>query len=269
MAQMLAPRPASTVMTLRDRPGGYEILMLRRNLRSEFVGGAYVFPGGGVDDADVAVAHRVVGLSDEAASRRLELASGGLSFYVACLRELFEEAGLLIVCDERGERVTFADADDLRRFAAHRRALNAREGEFLAVLEAEGLYLDVRGLEYVAHWITPVGPPRRYDTRFFVALAPEGQVATHDAGETVADLWLRPVDALAAHARGEFEMILPTVRNLEAIAGLPDARAVLEYARSITRVPRVEPRIVERDGALVVVTPGDEGFRVPESWRPA
>ncbi len=269
MDQTLAPRPASTVMTLREGPAGYEILMLRRNLRSDFVGGAYVFPGGGVDDADASAAERVVGSSDEAASRRLELPSGGLAYYVASLRELFEEAGLLIVCDEYGGRVTITDAGDVRRFAAHRRAVNAGKEPFLAVLEAEGLYLDLRGLEYVAHWITPVGPPRRYDTRFFVALAPEGQVATHDADETVADLWLRPVDALAAHARGEFEMLFPTVRNLEAIAGLRDARAVLEYARSIASVPCVEPKIVERDGALVVVTPGDEGFRAPESWRPS
>lgn len=267
MAEILQPRPAATVMTLRDRPGGYEILMLRRNLRSEFVGGAYVFPGGGVDDADGAEG-RVVGLDDAGASRRLGVAQGGLAFYVAALRELFEEAGLLVACDEQGAPVHFHTSSDVERMAAHRRALNAGEASFGDVLADEGAFLDVRAVEYVAHWITPVGPPRRYDTRFFVTLAPEEQVATHDDAETVANRWLRPHDALAAHARGEFEMLFPTVRNLEAIADLSDARAVLAHARGLVDIPRVEPQIIDRDGALVIVTPGDEGFRAPESWRP-
>jgi hypothetical protein len=124
----------------------------------------------------------------------------------------------------------------------------------------EGLRLDLRGLEYLAHWITPVGPPRRYDTRFFVALAPEGQVATHDAGETVADTWVRPQDALAAQRRGEFEMIRPTIYNLEAIEHFERARDVLDYARGLRSIPCVEPRIIERDGAIVVVNPGEAGY---------
>jgi 8-oxo-dGTP pyrophosphatase MutT (NUDIX family) len=261
MAEILIPRPAATVLTLRDGPDGYEILMLRRNLRSDFVGGAHVFPGGGVDDTDADTERLVFGLSDEAASRRLELESGGLAYYVACLRELFEEAGLLIACDPEGGAVNFTKLDDVKRMAGNRRRVNAGEMDFLAMMKDEGLLLDLRGLEYVAHWITPVGPPRRYDTRFFVALAPQGQVATHDAGETVADLWIRPGDALAAHERGEFEMILPTIRNLEAIAHFSRARDVLDYARSLDTVPCVEPQIVNRDGAIAILTPGDEGFK--------
>jgi 8-oxo-dGTP pyrophosphatase MutT (NUDIX family) len=265
MAEILIPRAAATVLTLRDGTDGYEILMLRRNLRSDFVGGAHVFPGGGVDDTDADTERLVFGLSDEAASRRLELKSGGLAYYVACLRELFEEAGLLIACDEDGVSVNFTKLDDVKRLAAHRRRVNAGEMDFLSMMKGEGLLLDLRGLEYVAHWITPVGPPRRYDTRFFVALAPVGQVATHDAGETVADLWIRPLDALAAHERGEFEMIFPTIRNLQAIAHFSSARDVLDYARSLEAIPCVEPQIVQRDGAIAILTPGDEGFRTEGS----
>lgn len=267
MAENLTPRPAATVMTLRERAEGYEILMLRRNLRSDFVGGAYVFPGGGVDAADAVADEFVVGSSDEEASRRLDVPSGGRAYYVASLRELFEEAGLLVACDDAGVPVRFSDPADVRRMGAHRRAVNAGEATFFDVLASEGLRLDLRGLEYVAHWITPVGPPRRYDTRFFVTVAPEDQVATHDDDETVANRWLRPADALAAHDRGEFEMLLPTVRNLESIDGFPDAAAVLDHARSLASVPCVEPRIVERDGALVIETPGDEGIRAPDRWR--
>jgi 8-oxo-dGTP pyrophosphatase MutT (NUDIX family) len=234
--------------------------MLRRNLRSDFVGGAHVFPGGGVDEGDATAHDLVVGLDDVAASERLELDSGGLAYYVACLRELFEEAGLLIVCTNDGDAVTFTEPAELQRWAGFRRALNAGEIGFLDLIREEGLRLDLRGVEYLAHWITPVGPPRRYDTRFFVALAPEGQVATHDAGETVADIWVRPADALEAQLRGEFVMIRPTIKNLEAVAHFEHAHDVLDYARSLASIPTVAPKIITRDGKVMFVNPGEAGY---------
>jgi len=262
VAETLIPRPAATVLTLRDSLNGYEILMLRRNILSDFVGGAHVFPGGAVDESDANAERLVYGLDDEVASRRLGLDHGGLAFYVACLRELFEEAGLLIACDRAGAAVNYSDPDDETRLAARRRAVNDGALDFLSMMDDEGLLLDLRGLEYVAHWITPVGPPRRYDTRFFVALAPSGQRATHDAGETVADLWVRPREALGAHARGEFEMMFPTVRNLQAIAHFSSTEQVLDYARSLGPIDPVEPQIAERHGERVILTPGDEGYTV-------
>jgi 8-oxo-dGTP pyrophosphatase MutT (NUDIX family) len=234
--------------------------MLRRNLRSDFVGGAHVFPGGAVDVADGETDRQVFGLTDAEASRRLDVERGGLAFYVAALRELFEEAGLLIACGAEGSRVNFSDPDDVKRMASHRRAVNANELDFLTMMESEGLLLDLRGVEYIAHWITPVGPSRRYDTRFFVALAPHGQRATHDAGETVADEWIRPIDALAANERGEFEMIAPTIRNLQAVAGFSKAESVLGYARSLGTIVCVQPTIVDREGVPFVRIPTDEGF---------
>jgi 8-oxo-dGTP pyrophosphatase MutT (NUDIX family) len=258
MAEILTPRPAATVLTLRDAPNGYEILMLRRNIRSDFMGGAYVFPGGGVDELD-ARTDRLIGLNDESASRRLGLASGGLAYYVACLRELFEEAGLLIACTQDGERVNFTDPKDLKRMAALRRSVNAGDMGFVAMMEQENLLLDLRGIEYLAHWITPEGAPRRYDTRFFVALAPGGQVATHDEGETVANEWLRPVDALAARERGDLEIMFPTVRNMEPIQHFSTAREVLNYAQALQDIPCIEPRVV-RGSQMKILMPGDEGF---------
>jgi 8-oxo-dGTP pyrophosphatase MutT (NUDIX family) len=236
--------------------------MLRRNLNSDFVGGAYVFPGGGVDANDAGPTAQAisVGISDEDASTRLNLESGGLAYYVACLRELFEEAGLLVACDERGGPVSVEDPVFLARLAQHRRDVNAGSLGFVEMMQREGLFLDLRGLAYVAHWVTPVGPPRRYDTRFFVALAPSGQIAAHDAGETVADQWVRPVDALAQYQRGELDMIFPTIRNLQAIAHFSSASEVLGYANSLASIPRVEPRIVERDGKVTILIQGDEGF---------
>jgi len=259
MADSPPVRPAATILTLRDAPDGFEVLMLRRNLNSDFVGGAYVFPGGGVDarDTSALARERTNGLSDEAASARLQLESGGLAYYVASVRELFEEAGLLLVCDGSGKLLTTSEAS-ARSLAKDRRALNAGELDFFELLEREDYYVHASALRYLAHWVTPVGPPRRYDTRFFVALAPSDQVAAHDEGETVAHQWLRPREALAAQARGEFEMIFPTIRNLEAIADFDRADEVLRYAEELKDIPRVEPRLIERNGTIVPVIPGDE-----------
>jgi 8-oxo-dGTP pyrophosphatase MutT (NUDIX family) len=262
VADILIPRPAATVLALRDRPRGFEVLMLQRSHKSDFVGGSYVFPGGGVDDGDAGVAalSLAFGITDEEASRRLGLESGGLAYYVACLRELFEEAGLLIACTPSGEPVRLDDPDVVRRIAAHRRAVNAKTMGFVEMMERERLFLDLRGLAYLAHWVTPVGLSRRYDTRFFVALAPGDQIATHDEGETIADQWLRPSEALAAHERGNFEMAPPTISNLQAVENFTLSRQVLEYADSLDSVARIEPRIVTRDGRVAVVLPGEPGY---------
>lgn len=250
MAENLVPRPAATVLILREGED-LEVLMLRRNLNSDFVGGAYVFPGGGVDAADVDLARYVVGLDDESASARLGLGGGGLAYYAAALRELFEEAGLLVVCDEAGESLV-ATPEVLVRLAQYRAHVNAGRRALAELLDEESWRLDARAMEYLAHWITPVGPPRRYDTRFFVVAAPFGQVAAHDAGETVAARWIAPREALAAHERGELEMIFPTIRTLEEIAGFTRASEVLAFAAS--RTPRVrQPRMIERNGEVVIV----------------
>jgi 8-oxo-dGTP pyrophosphatase MutT (NUDIX family) len=258
MAEILVPRAAATVLTLRDAPNGYEILMVRRNVRSEFMGGVYVFPGGGLDDDDHAAP--VFGMDDERASARLGLVNGGLGYYVAALRELFEEAGLLVVCDTQGHEVLYDDAAQRARLDAYRASLNAHETTLSEVLSAEGVCLDLRQIEYLAHWITPIGPPRRYDTRFFVVRAPEGQRASHDQSETTDMQWLRPDEALLAHERGEIQMVMPTIRNLQAIAGHSSVQEVLAFAASQEGIVAMLPRAVHRDGEVVVLFPGDEGY---------
>jgi 8-oxo-dGTP pyrophosphatase MutT (NUDIX family) len=262
MTEILTPRPAATVLTLREGVNGYEILMLRRNLHSDFVGGAYVFPGGGVDPADASdVAQRLsMGMSDASCSSRLGVVSGGLAYYVACVRELFEEGGILIACNDQGREVDVANRALVDRLNRARESVNDGSLRFVELLQREGLRLDLRNIAYLAHWVTPVGPPRRYDTRFFVALSPIGQVAGHDQRETVASKWIRPVDALALHARGELEMIFPTIRNLEIVAQFDSAQAVLDYANALIEIPKIEPRVVERDGAVAILVPGDDGY---------
>lgn len=236
--------------------------MLMRNLNSDFVGGAFVFPGGAVDpdDATDVAATRCVGLDDSVASTILGLDAGGLAYWVACARELFEEAGLLLATKEGGEPL---DADDeaLRgRLVEHRREVNAGSRRFLDVLAEERLVLDASALSYFAHWITPIGPPRRYDTRFFVAAAPLGQVPVHDDKELVANTWVSPTEALERHRRGDMQLILPTIKNLEAIERFTSSSALLDAARAAVSVPAIEPRIVHDGNGVRILLPGDDGF---------
>lgn len=256
-------RDAATVMLVRDGTEGLEVFMLLRNLRSDFVGGAYVFPGGAVDDGDRSPELHPFceGLGDPEASAALGMASGGLGFWVAAIREAFEEAGVLLALDGTGATVRLApDEHTARRFADHRRTVDDGERSLLEVCRREGLRLDVGGMHLFSHWITPVGAPRRYDTRFFVARAPEGQVPVHDDREAVDNCWVRPAEALADHRAGRFQMILPTVRSLEALERFTTADEVLAAAAAIESVTPILPRIVVDGDRVDVLVPGDDGF---------
>ena len=261
-------RDAATVMLVRDtedeRGPGMEVFMLRRNLQSDFVGGAYVFPGGAVDEADRHADLESIcrGRSDDAASMQLGIPAGGLAFWVAAIRECFEEAGVLLAVPEGADEViSFADDDTAGRFVEHRRAVDSGERRLIEICEQERLRLDVDRIHYFSHWITPEGPPRRYDTRFFVAAAPPEQVPLHDDRETIANLWVRPQDALDRHEAGELEMIFPTIKNLEAIARFDKAADLLAHAASVQTVPPIQPRIVQEEGGgMRILMPGDPGF---------
>ncbi len=116
-------------------------------------------------------------------------------------------------------------------------------------------------VHYFAHWVTPRGAPRRYDTRFFVAAAPPGQIAAHDAGETIAEVWISPHDALARHRAGDIEIIFPTIRNLQAIGRFATSAELLEAAeRASSAVPAIEPRVVPDGNGMRIVLPGDPAY---------
>jgi 8-oxo-dGTP pyrophosphatase MutT (NUDIX family) len=240
-----------------------EVLMVRRNLQSDFVGGAYVFPGGAVDPVDGGAEAEAAcrGRSDAEASILLGVETGGLAYWVAALRETFEEAGLLLAERPGGPPLLAGDPAEEARFIAERAAVNARTRRFLDLCRDEGLQLLVGDVHYFAHWITPMGAPRRYDTRFFVAAAPPGQRAAHDAGETIADTWITPGRALEGHRRGEFEIIFPTIRNLQAIGRFTTSGELLQAAEAASRsVPTIEPHVVADGNGVRIVLPGDDGY---------
>jgi 8-oxo-dGTP pyrophosphatase MutT (NUDIX family) len=218
MTAVLTPRPAATCMVLRDGPDGLETLLLRRNPRSVFVPGAHVFPGGAVEPTD-ADAHPVdAGApTDAEASARLDLVSGGLAYWVAAVRETFEESGLLL-----------ADGP-VAAAAADRLAVDVGERLLADVCGEHALTLRLGDLRYFGHWVTPPGGPRRYTTRFFVAPAPEGQLHAHDDTEVVDSEWVTPQLALRRFAAGEWDLILPTERSLHALAQFSTVADVLAH----------------------------------------
>lgn len=261
-----APRPedvpvrdASTVMLLRDGDAGIEVCLVQRNLNSDFVGGAHVFPGGGVDDADglpeiEALCH---GLDDAEASRRLGTDRGGLAFWVAAIRESFEEAGVLLARGSDGSPLDLTSPDRASRYSSLRREVDEGRMSMVELAMGEGLNLDVGALHYFSRWITPLGSHRRYDTRFFVAAAPEGQEVTEDRRELIDAQWFTPAEALSRHDSGEIVLIFPTLRTLVALARFDRALDVVDHARTIAEVNAVLPTVTEAEDGTRIVLPGD------------
>lgn len=260
-------RPAATLMLVRDgahHEAPLEVLLVRRNLRSDFVGGAYVFPGGGVDpdDGSDRAASCSSGQDDAGASRILEVPAGGLAYWVATVRECFEEAGVLLAYgDPPGTAlVSYGSPAAGERFARLRAEVNAGRRRFVDACCQEGIALALDRVHYFAHWVTPQGAPRRYDTRFFVAEAPPGQDAAHDEGETVASAWLRPAEALDRFRAGEIELIFPTIRTLQAIGRFATAGELVGAAAAAGRVPATLPRVVVDGRGVRIPLPGDPGY---------
>ena len=252
-------REAATVLLLRDGTDGLEVFMLRRNLNSDFVGGAHVFPGGAVDPADrhADLDGICEGRSDRDASQCLGLDQGGLSFWVAAIRESFEEAGVLLAYDTSGEIVDLDEEGGRQRWAQHRHDVDSGARRLIEVCEAEGLRLAVDAMHYFGHWITPEGAPRRYDTRFFLAAAPSRQTPLHDDHEVIANEWLRPADGLARAKSGELTMLPPTIASLRAVARFATAAEALAAATAIRDVPTILPRLIAADGGVRIALPGD------------
>lgn len=251
--------PAATVTLVRDTAQGVEVLMLQRNHQSGFMPGMFLFPGGALDPGDGApeVVARCPALDDRTASAALGIAEGGLAYWAAAIRESFEEAAVLLACDEQGALVNPGDPQRAKRFGEYRRKLNAGEEELGPILEAERLTLAVERLTYFSHWITPVSAPRRYDTRFFVAVAPEGQEAAPDNVEAIHHVWVNPARAVDRYRSGEYKMRTPTIRTLEQFAAFDRIDGLISALRELRSIPAMLPRI-GADGKRLL--PGDAGY---------
>jgi 8-oxo-dGTP pyrophosphatase MutT (NUDIX family) len=259
-AAQVPVRPAATLILLSDRPD-LQVLLLRRRAASAFVPGMVVFPGGALDEADGSpeAAALCRGLDDCEAGVRLGVEGGGLAYWVAAIRETFEEAGVLLAT-HRDRQVDLSKPARAERFAALRAEVDAGHLDLAKAMDREGLRLSTDAIYYAARWITPVGPPRRYDTRFFVAAQPPGQEALHDDREAVHSEWIRPAEALERFEAGELSMLPPTAGMLRLLTRFRGAREAVEAAARHQHGPDVPVRLASDGERWRVLLPEDPGY---------
>ncbi|MDY6942570.1 MAG: NUDIX domain-containing protein [Pseudomonadota bacterium] len=250
------PRPAATLLLVRDHPRGMQVFMVKRHHQIDFAGGALVFPGGKVDQADTlpsVLTHcrPLPGISPD-----------DMAFRVASIREAFEECGVLLARERMsGELIRAAALADLER--RYRQAVETKAVYLGDVASRENLELATDRLTPFAHWITPVMAPKRFDTHFFLAEAPEDQVALHDGGETVDSLWIRPQDALEQAAAGTLTIIWPTRMNLQKLARHHHVADTIAAARDST-VVTVLPEMAAGPNGQVMRIPETAGYGISE-----
>lgn len=225
--------------------------MVRRHERSSF-GSAFAFPGGVVDPEDSQVGDYCDGLTDRDASSRLGIESGGLEYYSAAIRELFEETGVLLA--------DYSDLDE--NLVSVRDSLNGGDGNWVEIVERGQVRLHCDQLHYFSHWVTPQSMEKRYSTRFFLAQLPAGQEAAHCGGELTESCWVTASEMLSAGRRGDAVLHFPTIKTLESIARHKTLDALMEWAASSYEwgVTSMIPRMIERNGKQEVVLPGDKDY---------
>ena len=250
-AREVEARPAATLLLARNGKTGLEVFMMLRHKQFDFASGAFVFPGGALEDCDAVIAQ------DE----RLAAATPGVdaadrALRVAAIRETFEESGLLLARAEDGALI-----GDERLKAIAARLL---DGDFTDNLRAENLTLALDLLVPFSHWITPTGMPKRFDAHFFIAAAP-GQLEVTNAAESADAVWITPAEALRQEESGSYTIILPTRINLALLGEQDTAEAALEAARTRRIIP-IQPDLVSVDGKVQIRLPpeaghGDQLFR--------
>ena len=252
LAEVSVPQPAATLLLVRQA-AAMEVLMVKRHHEIDFASGALVFPGGKVhgDDLDPAwtdLVEEPPGLDADARALR-----------IAALREAFEESGVLLARQTRGG--AFAPPSALDGLHAKRAAIADGKESFRAAIEQAGLFLALDALARFAHWITPEGVGRRYDTHFFIANAPDDQIAACDGSETVEAVWLEPNAALADGRSGKWQIVFPTRLNVEMLAASADVDHAMNAARA-RNVVTVTPKIVNENGERVLIIPAEAGYSV-------
>lgn len=227
---------------VRDGDDAPEIFLVKRHANSSY-GGAYVFPGGTVDPPDHQIDPACLDISIDDANRVLQLDDCGLSYYVAAIRELFEESGVLLA----HHSIADSEIEDMRK------KLNAGTLQWGQIVDECQLTLEGRKLRYFSHWITPDVYPKRFTTRFFLSEMPCDQHACHDEVELTGAMWITAANALGAAADGKLPLHFPTIKTIEQIAEFESVAAILDWAG-----------ICERDGVTAIHPVIPPGSATPE-----
>ena len=250
--------PSATVLLLRDGENGLEVFMVERHRKIDFASGALVFPGGKLDPADAALARArpADGLTPEETAFRL-----------CGIRETFEEAGILLARDEAGgPLVGGARLDHLQD--RYRDKLHANEISLGDIQAAEGIHYACDHMTPFAHWITPKVAPKRFDTMFYLAAAPDEQLGDHDGRESVDSVWITPAQALADQAAGKRSIVFATRLNLEKLGRASAVDEAFANAAGEALVT-VEPTMEDADGGRIFRIPAEAGYGGSEFFEPA
>ena len=251
-------KPAATVILMREaEESGFEIFIVKRSSRSSF-GSLYVFPGGKLDpeDTEKDLYACCEGMNDEEASARLGIENDGLSFWIACIRECFEETGVLLT------NPNDSLIQEYEKLSSLRKQLNNKEISFKHLCISESLRLRTNNIVPCAHWITPAIEPKRFDTRFFLAKVNAKQLASHDGFELTESFWIKPKDALVKLKEGKMNMILPTISNIEQLAEFSSAFEAFNYFEGLgnNAIESILPKFVKQDGKWIGCLPGEKGY---------
>lgn len=241
--KVVTPKPAATVVMMRDSEDGLQVLLLKRHRASGFVPGAYVFPGGRIDEADGDP--RLV--TNCAVPERSGVPA---HYWYGAVREVFEETGVLLARDANGVWAPAASTSE--EIETWREKLMNDATSLIEIVEQEKLTLVMDDVVYFSHWITPEAEPRRYDTRFFAAALPRGRQIRADEREMVDALWIAPSEALERFSANRLPMVFPTVRTLQDLAAYGSVDEALQALRN-QKVEPVLPRLVRTDGGVGIV----------------
>ena len=261
------PKKAATVILLKDKePEGFEVFLLRRHEKNSFMGGNFVYPGGRVDrnDGSTEIGSLSRGMTFEKARRIL----GGMltqeesfAYWIAAIRELYEEAGVLLACDRTGKPLDLRNRDERERFLHYRELLQNRKINISEIAQKENILFALDQLHYYAHWITPEARPERFDTYFFLARYPSGQEASHDQKETTAGAWLTPQKALEENLTGDVILSPPTLKTLEDLSRF---RSIEDLFHSLKKedIQPILPILTKISNSPVLIFPWDADYDI-------
>lgn len=245
-------RKAATILLIRDGKEGLEIFMVERHHKIDFASSALVFPGGRVDEHDEALELKALSIGSENDDSLFP-------YRIAAVREAFEETGILLARRKNDDE--FLSGSTAFGLWGYRDKVERREILFADFLAQHNLLADCGGVVRYSHWITPAMMPKRFDTQFFIAAAPEGQAGLHDGREMVDSLWVRPQTALDDGAAGRRQVIFPTRMNLSMIVDCKNVAQAMAEARA-RKIITVEPKIDNNGAKPILRIPKEAGYPV-------
>ena len=261
------PKKAATVILLRENePQGFDVFLLKRHEKSSFMGGNFVYPGGRVDrdDGSLEICSVSRGMTFEEAQKILGRPLSpeeSFAHWIAAIRELFEEAGVLLAYDQRGNLFQPRNRDDREKFLQYRKLLQEGKSNICEMAQKENLLFALDELHYYAHWITPEARPERFDTRFFLTRYPLGQEASHDQKETTAGIWITPKKALEENLKGDVILSPPTLKTLEDLSTF---KTIEDIFHSLKRddIRPILPILTRISDTILIIFPWDPEYDV-------